>query len=152
MTKSNRWLLPEGVEEVLPQQAWRIESYKRKAIDLFASWGYELVIPPLLEFTDALLLDQSSDVDLKTFKLADQLSGRSLGLRADMTPQTCRIDAHSYRQAVPTRLCYAGTVVHSVPSSQLASRTPIEIGAELFGADDVDADAPEKEVHYRSCS
>jgi len=133
MTKNNRWLLPEGVEEVLPSQAWAIQHYQQNALALYASWGYELVIPPLLEYTESLLLNDSQDMDLQTFKLVDQLSGRSLGIRADITPQTCRIDAHSFKQDGPTRLCYAGTVLHSVPKSQLASRTPIEVGAELFG-------------------
>ncbi|NRA41159.1 MAG: ATP phosphoribosyltransferase regulatory subunit [Pseudomonadales bacterium] len=140
MTKHNRWLLPEGVEEILPSQAWPIQFYQQAALALFSSWGYDLVIPPLLEYTDSLLLDQSADMDLQTFKLVDQLSGRSMGLRADITPQTCRIDAHSLQQNSPLRLCYAGTVVHCLPKSQLASRTPIEVGAELFGVSSLDAD------------
>ena len=140
MSKINRWLLPEGVEEILPSQAWSIHHYQQSVLELFSSWGYDLVIPPLLEYTDSLLLDHSSDIDLQTFKLVDQLTGRSLGLRADITPQTCRIDAHSLKQNGVTRLCYAGQVLHSVPKSQLASRTPIIIGAELFGDGSISSD------------
>ena len=140
MSKINRWLLPEGVEEILPNLAWSIHNYQQSVLELFSGWGYDLVIPPLLEYTDSLLLDHSSDIDLQTFKLVDQLSGRSMGIRADITPQTCRIDAHSLKQDGVTRLCYAGSVLHSVPKSQLASRTPIEVGAELFGDDSINSD------------
>ncbi len=140
MSKVNRWLLPEGVEEILPSKAWSIQHYQQSVLELFASWGYDLVIPPLVEYTDSLLLDHSSDIDLQTFKLVDQLSGRSLGIRADITPQTCRIDAHSLKRDGVTRLCYAGSVLHSVPKSQLASRTPIEVGAELFGDSSLNSD------------
>ena len=140
MSKINRWLLPEGVEEILPGKAWSIQHYQQSVLELFSSWGYDFVIPPLVEYTDSLLLDHSSDIDLQTFKLVDQLSGRSLGIRADITPQTCRIDAHSLKQEGVTRLCYSGSVLHSVPKSQLASRAPIEVGAELFGDGSLNSD------------
>lgn len=140
MANKNRWLLPEGVEEILPKQAWQIENFRRQVLDLYRSWGYELVIPPLIEYSESLLIGMGSDMDLQSFKLTDQLSGRTLAIRADITPQTARIDAHSWKQDGPTRLCYAGTVVHTKPKSQLASRTPIEVGAELYGDASVNSD------------
>ena len=133
MAKINRWLLPEGVEEILPRKAWQIEQFKRQALDLYRSWGYELVIPPLIEYSESLLLGMGDDMDVQSFKVTDQMSGRTLAIRADITPQTARMDAHSWQQEGPTRLCYASTVLHTQPKSQLASRTPIEIGAELYG-------------------
>ncbi|CAA0082322.1 ATP phosphoribosyltransferase regulatory subunit [BD1-7 clade bacterium] len=140
MAKVNRWLLPEGVEEILPRQAWQIEQFRRRVLDLYRSWGYELVIPPMIEYSESLLIGMGSDMDLQSFKLVDQMSGRTLAIRADITPQTARIDAHSWKQDGPTRLCYTGTVLHTKPKSQLASRTPIEVGAELFGDADVHSD------------
>ena len=133
MAKINRWLLPEGVEEILPRQAWQIEQYQRRVLDIYRSWGYELVIPPMIEYSESLLVGMGSEMDLQTFKLTDQMSGRTLAIRADITPQTARIDAHSYVQQGPTRLCYSGTVFHTKPKSQLASREPLEVGAELYG-------------------
>jgi ATP phosphoribosyltransferase regulatory subunit len=141
MTIADRWLLPDGVEEILPHQAWCIESLRRELLDLYRSWGYELVMPPLIEFAEALLIGLGSDMDLATFKLTDQITGRTLALRADITPQTARIDAHSLRREGVTRLCYVGNVVHTRPQSLLASRTPFVAGAELYGADCLDADA-----------
>ena len=141
MTIADRWLLPDGVEEILPHQAWRIESLRRQLLDLYRSWGYELVMPPLIEFAEALLIGLGSDMDLATFKLTDQITGRTLALRADITPQTARIDAHSLRRDGITRLCYVGNVVHTRPQSLLASRTPFVAGAELYGAAGIDADA-----------
>jgi len=141
MTIADRWLLPDGVEEILPHQAWCIESLRRELLDLYRSWGYELVMPPLIEFAEALLIGLGSDMDLATFKLTDQITGRTLALRADITPQTARIDAHSLRREGVTRLCYVGNVVHTKPQSLLASRTPFVAGAELYGADSLDADA-----------
>jgi len=141
MTIADRWLLPDGVEEILPHQAWCIESLRRELLDLYRSWGYELVMPPLIEFAEALLIGLGSDMDLATFKLTDQITGRTLALRADITPQTARIDAHSLRRDGITRLCYVGNVVHTRPQSLLASRTPFVAGAELYGSDSLDADA-----------
>lgn len=133
MTIADRWLLPDGVEELLPEQAAQVEKLRRKLLDLYYSWGYELVIPPLIEFTDSLLVGLGSDIDLQTFKVVDQLSGRTMGIRADITPQTARMDAHSLKREGPTRLCYAGSVLHTKPKSLMASRSPIQIGAELYG-------------------
>ena len=102
------WLLPENVEDVLPPQAWRMEDMRRALLDLFRSHGYQLVIPPLMEYVESLLTGVGADLDLKTFKLVDQLSGRLMGLRADITPQVARIDAHLLIAKAVTRLCYCG--------------------------------------------
>jgi ATP phosphoribosyltransferase regulatory subunit len=133
MTTVDRWLLPEGVEELLPEPAARAEMLRRQLLDLYHSWGYDLVMPPLLEFTDSLLIGLGSDVDLLTFKVTDQLSGRTMGIRADITPQVARIDAHSLQREGPVRFCYAGSVLHTRPKSLLASRSPIQIGVEFYG-------------------
>ena len=135
-----RWLLPEGVEELLPAQAARVERLRRELLDLFARWGYELVIPPLIEFTDSLLIGLGKDLDLQTFTLTDQLSGRLLGVRSDITAQTARIDAHSLRREGPVRLCYAGSVLHTRRRSPFASRSPIQLGAELYGDASAESD------------
>jgi ATP phosphoribosyltransferase regulatory subunit len=136
----NRWLLPDGVEEVLPAEAQSVEQLRRRLLDLYASWGYELIMPPLLEFTNSLLSGLGSDLDLLTVKVVDQLSGKLMGLRADMTPQAARIDAHSYVKVGPSRLCYADHVLHARPKSPLAVRTPLQAGVELFGEASLDAD------------
>ena len=133
MNKIDRWLLPDGVEDTLPENALKLEKGRRVLLDLFQSWGYEFVIPPMIEFLESLLTGTGKDLDLQTFKVIDQLTGRHMGLRADMTPQIARIDAHSLHQVGATRLCYAGTVLHSRPDNMLASRTPMKVGAELFG-------------------
>jgi len=142
MTKANadRWLLPDGVEEILPGDAAIIEGLRRRLIDIYRSWGYDQVIPPLIEYTDSLLIGMGSDIDLLTFKMTDQLSGRTLGIRADITPQTARMDAHSCRREGPNRLCYAGHVLHTKPQGPLATRSPIQAGVELFGEAGLDAD------------
>jgi ATP phosphoribosyltransferase regulatory subunit len=140
MTIADRWLLPDGVEELLPAQAERAERVRRDLLDLFRGWGYRLVMPSLLEFTDSLLVGLGSDVDLLTFKVTDQLSGRTMGIRADITPQVARIDAHSLRQDGPVRLCYAGSVLHTRPKSLMASRSPIQIGVEFYGDDGLASD------------
>ncbi|VAW79631.1 ATP phosphoribosyltransferase regulatory subunit [hydrothermal vent metagenome] len=129
----NRWLLPEGIEELLPEQAARLELLRREILDLYRSWGYELILPPFIEYLDSLLTGTGHDLDLKTFKLIDQLSGRLLGLRADMTPQAARIDAHHLQRQAPSRLCYLGTVLHTRPDGLAGSRSPLQVGAELFG-------------------
>ena len=133
MTVADRWLLPDGVEELLPEQAEQVEALRRKLLDLYRSWGYELVMPSLLEFTESLLVGLGSDVDLHTFKVTDQLTGRTMGIRADITPQVARIDAHSLKREGPSRLCYAGSVLHTRPKTLMASRSPIQLGAELYG-------------------
>jgi len=136
----NRWLLPDGVDEVLPEQAQVVEHLRRQILDLYNIWGYDLVIPPMVEFTESLLSGSGSDLDLMTFRVTDQLSGRLMGIRADITPQTARMDAHSLRRQGPSRLCYAGTVLHTRPRGPLESRTPISIGVELFGEAALPAD------------
>ena len=133
MTRADRWLLPEGVEEVLPPQALMLETLRRDILDLYQSWGYELVITPLIEFLDSLLVGSSHDLDIHTFKITDQLSGRMMGVRADITPQVARIDARNLHRNGPVRLCYADSVLHTLPRGLLSSRAPIRIGAELFG-------------------
>jgi len=133
MTGKNRWLLPEGIEELLPAQARQLEQLRRELLDLFSSWGYELIIPPFIEYLDSLLTGTGHDLDLQTFKLIDQPSGRLLGLRADMTPQAARIDAHRLQREAPTRLCYLGTVLHTLPDGFAGSRSLMQVGAELFG-------------------
>lgn len=130
---SDRWLLPEGVDEVLPPEAARLEKLRRQVLDLHASWGYELVIPPFIEYLESLLVGTGSDLDLKTFKLTDQLTGRLMGVRADMTPQVARIDARSRRGDGCARLCYLGTVLHAVPDGFTRTRSPVQVGAELYG-------------------
>jgi len=133
MTQAERWLLPDGIEEVLPPQAARIEAARREVLDFFARWGYEFVITPHIEFLESLLTSASADLDLRTFKVTDPLSGRQMGLRADITPQVARVDAHSLASGQPTRLCYAGSVLHTRPRALATSRSPIQLGAELYG-------------------
>ena len=128
-----RWLLPEHIEDILPAEAMRIELLRRGILDLFFAKKYELVMPPLVEFTDSLLTGTGHDLDLRTFKLVDQLSGRMMGVRADITPQVARIDAHLLNRSGVTRLCYCGSVLHARPASPAATREPIQIGAEIFG-------------------
>lgn len=134
------WLLPENVEDVLPPQAWHMEDMRRALLDLFRSRGYQLVIPPLMEYVDSLLTGVGADLDLKTFKLVDQLSGRLMGVRADITPQVARIDAHLLAASAVNRLCYAGSVLHTQPDGFHRSREPIQMGAELYGEAGIDAD------------
>ena len=128
-----RWLLPTGIEEVLPPQAQVLESLRRDLLDLYRRWGYELVIPPFIDYLESLLTGTGLDLDLQTFKLTDQLSGRMLGVRADMTPQVARIDAHHLRRDTPTRLCYLGTVLHTRADGFAGTRSPYQIGAEIYG-------------------
>lgn len=133
MTLNNRWVLPEGIEEVLPAQAMQLEGLRRRLIDMYTTWGYDLVMPPLVEYLESLLSGTGHDLDLQTFKITDQLTGRMMGIRADMTPQVARIEAHHLKQNTPTRLCYLGTVLHTRPQGFSASRSPLQIGAELYG-------------------
>lgn len=134
MTVSDRWLLPDGVEDILPPLAGRIESLRRDVMDTCQRWGYQLVIPPLIEYLESLFTGTGHDLELQTFKLTDQLTGRMMGVRADMTPQAARIDAHTLSQEGITRLCYAGHVLHTRPRHMLTGRTPIQAGCELFGS------------------
>src|SRR6267142_7064267 len=128
-----RWLLPEHIEDILPAEAMRIEMLRRSILDLFFKNKFKLVIPPLVEFTDSLLTGTGHDLDLRTFKLVDQLSGKMMGIRADITPQVARIDAHLLNHKGVTRLCYCGSVLHARPQTPAASREPIQIGAERGG-------------------
>lgn len=137
---SNHWLLPEFIADILPSEARRLEELRRALLDCFHSYGYELVMPPLLEYMDSLLIGSGHDLDLRTFKLVDQLSGRTMGLRADITPQIARIDAHLLNHSGITRLCYAGSVLHTWPAGFHATREPLQIGAEIYGYAGIDAD------------
>lgn len=133
MATVDRWLLPDGIEEVLPPEAARIEVARRQVLDLFQRWGYEFVVTPHIEYLESLLTGAGRDLDLRTFKVTDPLSGRQMGFRADITPQVARIDAHTLRREGPSRLCYAGSVVHAQPRALTTSRSPIQLGAELYG-------------------
>jgi len=138
--ENERWLLPEGIDELLPDEAVRLETLRRDLLDLFHVWGYELVIPPFIEYLESLLTGTGRDLELKTFKLTDQMSGRQLGIRADMTPQAARIDAHRLRREAPTRLCYLGTVLHTRADGFGGTRSPMQVGAELYGHAGVESD------------
>ena len=140
MNKTDRWLLPEGIEEVLPKEAKRLEQLRRTLLDTYESWGYELVIPPFIEYLESLLTGTGNDLDLQTFKLTDQLTGRLMGIRADMTPQVARIDAHQLKRETPTRLCYIGTVLHTRTDGFAGSRSPLQVGAELYGHSGIESD------------
>ena len=136
----NRWLLPEDIADVLPAEARKVETLRRSILDLYQSYGYELVAPPILEFLDSLLTGTGSDLNLQTFKLVDQLSGRTLGLRADITPQVARIDAHLLNRAGVTRLCYAGSVAHARTPVGSSAREDLQLGAEIYGCATWEAD------------
>ena len=142
MPISETWLLPDGVADVLPEQAQVIEALRREALDFLASRGYQLVYTPFIEYIESLssLSESNQDLDLATFKVIDQLSGRLLGVRADMTPQVARIDAHVHPVEGVARYCYAGTVLHTKPQGFNTTRAPLQLGAELFGSDSIDAD------------
>lgn len=140
MATPDRWLLPDGIEDVLPAEAARIEAARRQVLDLFHSWGYELVITPHVEYLESLLTAAGPDLDLRTLKVTDPLSGRQMGFRADITPQVARLDAHSHGKEGPSRLCYAGSVLHARPRPLSTSRCPIQIGAEFYGDSSVVSD------------
>jgi ATP phosphoribosyltransferase regulatory subunit len=135
-----KWILPEYIEDILPAEAMRIESLRRKILDLFFQKKYELVMPPLLEYMDSLLTGTGHDLELRTFKVVDQVSGRMMGVRADITPQVARIDAHLLNRKGVTRLCYCGSVLHTRPAVPGATREPIQLGAEMYGEAGVPAD------------
>ena len=140
MKVNGQWILTQGIEEALPEQAASLECLRRDLLDLYASWGYEMVMPPFIDHIESLLTGTGRDLDLQTFKLVDQLSGRTLGIRADMTPQAARIDAHQLNREVPTRLCYIGTVLHTRSDGFGSSRSPLQVGAELYGHAGVESD------------
>jgi ATP phosphoribosyltransferase regulatory subunit len=146
----SNWLLPENISDVLPQEARRVEELRRALLDLYRGFGYEYVIPPLIEHLESLLSGTDRDLDLRTFKLVDQSSGRSLGVRADATPQVARIDAHILNRNGVVRLCYAGPVLHARPLHPLASREPIQVGAELYGDAAIEADGEVLQLAARS--
>ncbi len=135
-----RWVLPEYFQDVLPPEAEQLESLRGQLLDVFRAHGYQLVVPPLLEYLDALLTGAGQDLRLRTFKSVDQVSGRTLGVRADMTPQVARIDAHLLNRQGVSRLCYCGPVAHTLPASLTASREPIQLGVELYGHAGIEAD------------
>ena len=138
---STHWRLPRGVDELLPPRAWDLEILRRRVLDVFVAWGFDYVDPPLIEYLDALLVGSGEDLDLQTLKVVDQVSGRQLGVRADMTSQAVRIDAHSIITDGVQRLCYAGPVVFASPQNSQDSRVPLKAGAEIFGAPSLVADA-----------
>lgn len=138
---NRNWRLPAGVEELLPPRAWALELTRRKVLDVFRTWGFEYIDPPVVEYLDALLVGAGADMDLQTLKAVDQPSGRLLGVRADLTAQAVRVDAHSRPEPGVQRLCYAGSVVFANPVSPLDPRVPLKAGAELFGAATLRADA-----------
>jgi len=137
---NNHWLLPQGIEEALPADAARLESLRRDLLDMYAGWGYQLVMPPMIEFIESLLTGTGHDFDLQTFKLIDQLTGRSMGVRADMTPQVARIDSHQLSNDAPNRLCYMGTVLRTLPDGFGSSRSPFQAGVELYGHAGIESD------------
>jgi ATP phosphoribosyltransferase regulatory subunit len=140
MSRNNTWLLPEGIEELLPPEAAQVEALRRRLLDLYQTWGYELVMTPFIEYLDSLLTGTGSDLDVHTFKLTDQISGRMMGVRADITPQVARIDAHKLRRDWPSRLCYMGSVLRTRSKHFGGSRNPLQVGAELFGHDGIASD------------
>ncbi len=139
MTMQN-WILPEYIEDILPPDAYRIEIMRRRALDLFRAHGYDLVLPPLIEHVESLRSGTGQDMDLMTFKLVDQMSGRLLGLRADITPQVARIDAQLLNRPGVARLCYAGSVLHTLPLGLTRTREPLQIGADIYGHAGIESD------------
>lgn len=140
MTIADRWLLPDGMDEVLPPQALRMESLRRALLDLYHRWGYDLVVPPPVEFLDSLLTGTGTDLELQTFKLTDQLTGRMMGASADVTPQVARMDAHSLHREGPVRLCYCAHVLRAKADEHQGGRSPVQVGLELFGHAGLEAD------------
>ncbi len=140
MLPKDPWLLPDGFEEILPDDARHLENLRRRLIELFACWGYEQVIPPFIDYLNSLLIGSGRDLDLQTFKLTDQLSGEMLGIRSDMTPQVARIDAHHLKRDWPTRLCYVGTILHTRGDPLEKTRSPMQIGAEVYGHAGIESD------------
>jgi ATP phosphoribosyltransferase regulatory subunit len=146
------WLLPEYIEDILPAEALAIEATRRRVLDRMLVHGYQLVGPPMLEYVESLLSGSGGDLDLRMFKVVDQLSGRMMALRADMTPQAARIDAHLLNRSGVTRLCYAGSVLHTIPSGLTRTREPLQIGAELYGHDGLESDLEIQQLMLQSLS
>lgn len=146
-----RWLVPDGIEDILPKEAEQIEFWRRELLDEFSRWGYDLVMTPMVEFTQSLLTGKAVDLQLDTCQLVDQVSGKMMGVRADMTPQVARIDAHRLHTKLPSRLCYAGEVLRARPNAVSSSRSPIQVGAELFGHAGVQSDIEVMELMLVTC-
>jgi ATP phosphoribosyltransferase regulatory subunit len=146
------WLLPEYIADALPAEAARIERLRRSILDHFQARGFEFVMPPMLEYLESLLTGAGQDLKLRTFNLVDQLSGRTMGVRADITPQAARIDAHLLNHQGVTRLCYCGSVLHTLPASVSAGREPVQIGAELYGYAGIEADLDIIRLMAGACS
>ncbi len=140
MSSNERWLLPDGIDELVPPDAWRMEQLRRRITDQFYAWGYELVMPPLVEYLDSLLTGTGEDLDLQTYKIIDQQSGRLMGVRADMTPQIARIQSRLSTTNNVTRLCYVGPVLNIQQDVSGGSREPMQVGAELFGSSSIEAE------------
>ncbi|WP_411744788.1 ATP phosphoribosyltransferase regulatory subunit [Reinekea sp.] len=140
MTIAERWLLPDGIEEILPPEAARIEALRRTLLDEYRVWGYDLLQPPIAEYLESLLTGVGHDLDLLTFKITDQLSGRLMGISTDRTQQVARMDAHSIPKLGVARYCYYGEVLHTKPIHLLSSRSPLQIGAELYGYSELDSE------------
>ena len=141
MRAGNKWLLPEGIEEVLPPRAAQLDALCRRIMDQFAGWGYELVMPPLIEYLDTLFTGTDEDLELQTFKVIDQLNGKLMGIRADTTPQVARIEVHNLKRNRPSRLCYLGSVLHTLPGGPGGTRSLLQVGAELYGHKGIESDA-----------
>lgn len=139
-TTDQYWALPDGISEALPEESWRLENLRRSLLDVYATWGYQMVMPPLVEYMQSLNTGIGSNLDLQTFKVTDQLTGRTMGIRADMTPQIARIDAHKLKTEHPNRLCYIGSVLRTRAFNEDGSRSPLQVGAELFGHAGEDSD------------
>ncbi len=140
MTQRSSWLLPDAIEDILPAEARQIEILRRLLLDDFERRGYEFIMPPMLGYIESLVTGSSDDLDLRTFKLVDQISGRTLGIRADITPQVARIDAHLLNRNGVSRLCYCGSVLHTLPAGFNATREPLQFGAEIYGHAGIEAD------------
>lgn len=138
--QANRWLLPEGVQEMVPPESWRLEAARRALLDLYWRWGYDLIRPPLIEYLDSLLTGAGHELDLQTFKLTDQLNGRMMGVRSDMTTQATRIDAHRLQAVGPARYCYIGSILRTRPEEPGGSRSPLQVGVEKFGDSHIESD------------
>ena len=137
---NNRWIMPEGIEELLPNQVARLEALRRDILDMYRLWGYQLVSTPLIEFIESLQPGGSKDLDSHTFKIIDSMSGRMLGVRADMTPQVARMDSRLLNTAQPVRLCYLDTVLRAYPDGLGGTREPLQLGAELYGHGGIESD------------
>ncbi|MBR0568641.1 ATP phosphoribosyltransferase regulatory subunit [Azoarcus sp. L1K30] len=135
-----RWVLPDHIQDALPSEADKLEGLRRRLLDAFRVRGYQQVMPPLLEYLDSLTTGAGQDLRLRTYQLVDQLSGRTMGVRADMTPQVTRIDSHLLNRKGVSRLCYCGSVLHTLPSTLTATREPLQLGAELYGHAGIEAD------------